>query len=121
MVLVVLGARVVIPGCNNPGAGRKVGGSGNALDDVVEVVTGGINLVGLYMETGIMPPFDRGAARSRTWGARPEGVLVFKDGMGGNIGSTGSDPESPVIPSEPGKNPGLFNPNEALGMELLLR
>ena len=66
-----------------------MGGSGNAPDEVGVLVVAGVRIfgvVGLYMETGPMP-VDRGAARSRTCGALPEGVVElvidFNDGMGG--------------------------------------
>jgi len=60
--------------CRSPGAGLSVGGRGNA-DDVGMVVTGVVifGVVGLYMDTGPRPE-DRGAERSLTCGARPEGV-----------------------------------------------
>ena len=40
--------------CNSPGAGRKVGGRGNAaeVEDADEVVGGLILFIGLYIDTG---------------------------------------------------------------------
>jgi hypothetical protein len=56
--------------CSRPGARCKVGGSGNAVEDV------GVAMLveGVYIETGLKPWLARGAARSLTCGARPEGV-----------------------------------------------
>jgi hypothetical protein len=49
--------------CNRPGAGLKVGGSGNAME--VDVVVMGLGHRGLYMDTGPMAE-DLGAALSLT-------------------------------------------------------
>ena len=97
--------------CNKPGAGRKVGGRGNAdevedADDVVGVLIFG---TGLYMDTGPIT-FDRGAARSLTCGALPEGVLLlmfFKEGIGGNSPVGLIAPDSSIKPGNGGFIPGI--------------